>query len=475
MSATTQFDTPPEISLEAIRTFDGLVLVDLDETLYLRNSTEDFIDCATPGLVALTLLKSLDVLKPWNLTGGKITRDVWRVQTIRIFAPWVMSAWKRRVTLLAQQFANSPLVAALKSRSELPVISTVGFKPIVTPLVAALGFANSQVISARMNFQDRRCGKLILVNSAIGDAAVQGALVVTDSVDDLPLLSACAKPLRTVWPAARYRTALTGIYVPGRYLTRVKRPNERYIWRGILQEDFALWLLSSIGLAAEPLTSTIGLLFLLASFWAIYERGYVDNDWVASHYEREPKLSDTYRDHTVATPAIQPWLWAIVLGAVGVAVLRLPGIPTPLDFGKWAGVLAATEVWFKLYNRTDKATRIWMYAVLQFGRSAAFVAIVPITPIGAVALGAHTLSRWVPYYAYRLGGKKWPAVHPQLIRLLFFVILAILLAAATGWSALVNLPAALILTWSLFRARRELSAVVNDASRLSESSRGDGK
>ena len=70
--------------------------------------------------------------------------------------------------------------------------------------------------------------------------------MVTDSVDDLEVLEICAQPLRTVWPRARYRRALSRVYLPGEYITQIKRPGERYIYRGILQEDFAFWLLSSI-------------------------------------------------------------------------------------------------------------------------------------------------------------------------------------------------------------------------------------
>ncbi len=418
------------------------------------------------GLPALALLKFLDVVKPWRLTGGESTRDVWRVGCIRILVPWVSGSWRRRVPHLARQFANTPLLAALKARGEPPIIGTVGFKPIVTPLIAALGFADSRIICARVNFRDRRNGKLQLIANELGTAVMSRATVVTDSIDDLPLLAACAKPLRTVWPAARYRPALRGVYVPGRYLTYVKRPGQRYLWRGIVQEDYAFWLLSSLGLAIDGYRLAVGLLLLLASFWAIYERGYVDNDWVAANYERDPKLSATFHEHDYATPTWQPWIWAVLLGAAGVAVLRQPAVPALADFGKWAGVLIATEWWFRLYNRFDKSTRVWLYPVLQFGRSAAFVVLVPITAIGAMALGAHTLSRWVPYYAYRIRSGGWPDTHPQLIRLLFFVVLAVFLAVASGWSAVLNTSGALLLIWSLYRGWREIAAAVRSAVRL---------
>lgn len=72
----------PEAALEALVNHDGPLLLDLDETAYLRNSTEDFLDTASPGLPALLLLRLLDAIRPWRWTGGEATRDVWRVQLL---------------------------------------------------------------------------------------------------------------------------------------------------------------------------------------------------------------------------------------------------------------------------------------------------------------------------------------------------------------------------------------------------------
>ena len=43
------FDTSPDNALRTLVEHRGRVLVDLDETLYLRNSTEDFIGSAWPA------------------------------------------------------------------------------------------------------------------------------------------------------------------------------------------------------------------------------------------------------------------------------------------------------------------------------------------------------------------------------------------------------------------------------------------
>ena len=147
-------------------------------------------------------------------------------------------------------------------------------------------------------------------------------------------------------------------------------------------------------------------------------------------------------------------------------MLRWPVTPVPADFAVWAAVLLATYGWFTMYNRFDKMTRVWMFAGLQFARTAAFVALVPIVPIGTVALGAHILAKWVPYCVYRLGGKEWPEAPFHLIRLLFFVVLAPLLAFSQGLSPLLSATALALLAWNLFRARQELATALTAAKRL---------
>jgi hypothetical protein len=463
----TRHDVSPETAINAILGHLGPILLDLDETLYLRNSTEDYIDSARPRLAALLLMRLLDVVKPWRWSGGEVTRDIWRVRLVSLCFPWTGRHWRSRVAGLASDFTNLRLMAVLKAPSAAPIITTTGFQSIVTPLVVALGLPQAQIVAARLStFADRRDGKLHLVLGALGHDVVRRALVLTDSSQDLKLLDACARPLRAVWPEARYDQALSSAYLPGQYLTLVKRPGARYIVRGILQEDFALWLLSSIALAALPLMHVLGLFLALVSFWAIYERGYVDNDRVAARFEAEPKLSAAFADSKVATPRWQPWIWAFGCGALAVVALRWPAMASPADFIAWAAVLLAAHGGFHLYNRFDKGTRVWMFAGLQFARAAAFVALVPIAPIGAAAIGAHVLAKWVPYCVYRLGHKDWPEAPVHLVRLLFFGVLALLLAMSQGFAALLNGTALALLAWMVFRARQELAVAWSAARRL---------
>jgi phosphoserine phosphatase len=463
----TPHDVSPEAAIGAILKHRGPLLLDLDETLYLRNSTEDFIDSARPRLAALVLLRGLDLLRPWRWTGGEATRDVWRVRLVATCFPWTVRLWRGRVGELAAKFANLRLLAVLHAPGSEPIVTTAGFEPIVAPLLVALGLPHARLVSSRWSsFADRRDGKLQMAVGALGEATVRRALVLTDSEGDLSLLDACACPLRAVWPEARFAHALSGVYLPGQYLSRIKRPGERYIVRGILQEDFAFWVLGSIALATTPFTHFLGLLLLLASFWTIYERGYVDNDLIAARFESQPKLSTTFADNQVATPRWQPWIWAFAAGAAALLLLRWPALPAPADLLVWAAVLLATHFWFRMYNRFDKMTRVWLFAGLQFARSAAFVAVVPISAVAAMALGAHALAKWVPYCVYRVGGRNWPQAPVHLIRLLFFILLSLLLAFCAGASVLASWTAAALLAWNVFRARQELLLAWTSARRL---------
>jgi hypothetical protein len=472
-SVTSQYAASPDAALAAVCAHQGPLLIDFDETLYLRNSTEDFIDCARPGLLALVLLRLLDVLKPWLLTGGTDTRDTWRVCVLSVFFPWVRWRWRAKVAIFAERYVNGNLKAALKTRTQPPVVLTTGFKFTVKPLLDAMGFADAPLIATRMySFADRRNGKLRMAMRELGADMVARSLVLTDSVNDLELLQCCARPLRTLWPQARYRRALGDVYLPGEYISKIKQPGGRYIFRGVLQGDFAFWLLSSIGLSANGAVHVVGLLLLLLSFWAIYERGYVDNDLVAARHEADPKLSATFFSVGVATPPVQPWIWALLAGGTGVAVLHPDRIAFVVHFASWVAVLISTYACFVFYNRLDKMTRVWLYPFLQFARSGAFLVIVPIEPAGGAALGAHVLSRWMPYLLYRLNSARcWPETRPELVRLISFVLLSLMIVCSLGLSSLVTWSALALLLWNAFTARHAIYVVFTSARRLDGSPR----
>ncbi|MEM7274400.1 MAG: haloacid dehalogenase-like hydrolase [Actinomycetota bacterium] len=462
------YDATPTQALTTLAAHDGPIVVDLDETLYLRNSTSDFLSSARPALLAFVLVKLVEIVKPWRLFGrSDAARDAWRVRVLLVCMPWTIARWRRQAVNVGKYSLNEPLADRIRESGQSVYVSTLGFQPIVEPLVQGFGLNGVTVVAMDpWRSGDRERGKLALTADAVGEQDLARSAVVTDSLADRELLDASAVPLRVVWPDASPGETFGRVYYPGRYLTQVKRPGGRYV-RKILKEDIALWILCTVWVAENPFTDTIGLLLLALSFWAVYETGYVDNDLIAHKHEEDPALTDEFRRRKVTFPAWVPLVWAAAAGAVGVVVARLPSSPSLLDFLLWALVIWVSLGVFRVYNRLDKGTRILLFPVLQLLRTAAFVVIVPTVPIAILAIALHVMVRWVSYYVYRTVPGGWPGgAELPVVRLVAFVSLGLLLASQLGWSVLWSATTLSLLAWHLFLARRELPAAIANAHRI---------
>jgi len=446
----------------------GPVIVDFDETLYLRNSTEDFLDSARPGWLAKIILKGLDIIKPWRFTGGSATRDNWRVGVLGLLLPWIWLLWHRRAPQLARYWRNVELIEDLRGHDDI-VVASIGFRAIIAPLLKAMAVDSApRLVACRIRaLRDRINGKYAMVSRAHGEAFIRKSLVVTDSQDDSALLATCTCPCLTIWPKAYWREALSGIYLPFEYLSRVKRPGSRYVWTSIIQEDYAFWVLASLGAGVAFGFHAGGLALLLISFWAVYETGYVDNDHMAAHFEADPRLSETFAGHRVPTPVLVPWIWAATTGYFGLAAIAGTWLPPVTGMLAWAGVLTATFLCFRAFNRVDKRSRIWLFGLLQTARISAFAAVLPISIIGAAGLAAHFVALWIPYLVYRfMPGKDWPELPVFTMRLFCFVIFGAFIALATPLAMADMGIAAAFFLWNLLRTRKELPGIIHQAHRI---------
>ncbi len=465
----------PAQALEAMAGHRGLLVVDFDETLYLRNSTEDFIGCALPGLLGRLVMKALDVVRPWAFTGGHRTRDAWRVR-VAALAPFAWSRWRARAARLAPAETNPDIRTALLAREDA-VVATLGFEPVVGPLLDAMGLGSRRLVACGFgSFADRRAGKLALLRRSVDEEAVAGCALLTDSADDTDLLERCALPLFVIWPRARWVPAHADVYLPLQYTHLVKKPGMRFVASSILGDDYVVWLLASIALASAALPHALGLLALLLSFWAVYELGYVDNDEIGARYEADPVLSDAFHARRVRTSVLQAWIWALVSGAIGIALLERSLVPSAGALAAWLAVLAVVHGMYRLFNRVDKKTRIWLYAPLQLARSAVFLAVVPVTAVGAAAIGAHALTRWMMYFIYRSFKVGWPDEAPlHVVRLLAFATLLVPTVAAGGFGSAEIATAALLLAWFTARCGPRLLAIARGAHLIVRTEPGEAR
>lgn len=460
-SATAAVDSvcSPDEALREVAAFDGTILVDFDETLWLRNSTEAFIDQAVPGLLIGILLRVLDVLKPWRWTGGEPARDVWRVRMVLLLSPLQWRRWHRHVEQQGAVWLNRPLSTALRGGQRRVVVVSIGFESIIRPLLDAMGWGDVELVACSLRgTHDRRAGKLALIESRLNRQMLAAAMVVTDSTADLPVLERAGRGVLAQWPDARYQPALSRIYLPFDYTSKVKRPGKHYLRRGILLDDYAYWVLATITLTGAPMLHVVGLACLLVSFWSIYERGYVDNDRCGQRFESNPRLSDAFFSHRVATPVVPPWIWAAVLGGTGIALLESRG-SWLVVFVAWMMALILLRLLFQVYNRVNYATRVWLYFVLQFARVTACLIVVPVSAPGALALGTLAVSRWIPYYIYRGFGRKWAQPSLMVVRVLLYVGLVAVFLVADPIGPMLAWTTGAVITYGLIRARHELRDV----------------
>ena len=306
--------------------FDGPVIVDLDETLYLQNSTADFIDCAAPGLLAMVALKLLDLAAPWRRT-GRTTRDLWRVRLIVRLFPWTLPRWRARCRADGPALTNTALLQALRARGRPFTVATAGFAPIVEPLLAAMGCGDADLIACRLTHAtDRSAGKAALIQARLGAEALGRALVITDSTDDMDVLQRCARPCLTQWRDAVYRRSFRGVYLPGFYTRFVKRPGAGGFNSTVTTLCF--WFVITLTSSDFDLRSLGAVLLFFGSFWAIYETGYLDNDRCGQRFETDSVVTPEFGAFPQAYFEVKAWSFALVLGAGGVWMLgqKLDGV-----------------------------------------------------------------------------------------------------------------------------------------------------
>ncbi|MBD2531578.1 haloacid dehalogenase-like hydrolase [Nostoc flagelliforme FACHB-838] len=470
------------------------IIVDLDETVFLRNSTQEYLNTLEPRILGYLLLTLLNVLKPWNWLPGKIkgevSRDWIRVLIATILFPWTVILWQRRAKQLAQAYANTTLIQALTKNPNLRVIlATQGFGLIIRPLCKHLPITFDDVIPCRFwqGGIDRQRGKHFLVTASLGEKEVARAIAVTDSVDDNQLLASVATPCLVIWPEAKYVSAMADIYIPFLYLERAKRPGKKFFLTKVLLDDLVILIVGLSLVNSQPILHAISMFFLILSFWCIYELGYVENDIVAERFEKKPTLSETYQKYKNRISVWQAWLWSVTFAVPGLIILELTKVVSSdksfateisaldsvailTNMALWVGLLVLVRVSYYAYNLVDKQTRIWLYFLLQAYKYFGFLVVTTSNIIGSILFTAQVISRWIPYFIYRMTKSEWSKDLPnQLVRIFLFVFILFAVALGTeNISILMNWQTLIIFVLYTYRARHQILKIVNEMHPISQ-------
>lgn len=196
-----------------------LLILDFDETLWLRNSTAEYLNSLRPRLLGFILLAVIKIVRPWKwmpqpFRGDKV-RDWFLVFIPTVLLPWTLFLWQRKVQSLAANYQNLELIAAVDQNKRSPVIvASLGFGFIINPILRqlsleCLGKGHNQsysLVSCRFwqGAKDRDREKLSMMREVSSESTIKSAILITDSEDDLPLLEVVQYPCLITWSLAKY-------------------------------------------------------------------------------------------------------------------------------------------------------------------------------------------------------------------------------------------------------------------------------
>ena len=296
----------------------------------------------------------------------------------------------------------------------------------------------------------------------------------------------------TILDVIEYALLFKQAYFPFAYLEKVKRRGENYTLKIILLDDLPLLLLAFSWQASNPVLHGISLVFLLISFWCVYEIGYYENDTVAEKYEQNPKLAPTYDTYRHIMETSYPWIWSLVSGWIGIVLLyKVQGVylpltgllvaeinfinPTVLFCLSWTTFLVGVRYCFKVYNYLNKQARTWLYLALQSLRYYGFLWVTSTNLIGISLLSSYILSRSLLYIVYRYSGgnsDNWPREIPdKFLRCSIFMFTLITICFGSQSIAILqSWQTWVMLLWCLVRSQSQIKTTLSQFKPILEDS-----
>ncbi len=476
---------------------DTSVIVDFDETLFLLNSSAEYLNSLQPRFIAAIILKFLSFTKPWRFliksSQDSEVRDWFLILFMTLLFPWNIFLWQKTAKKLAQNYSNNQLITELhKNHNTNIIIATLGFEFVVEPVLKFMSINYNQLISCRFwqGASDRQKGKLAMIQQSIKQEQISTGILITDSLDDEPLLKEVAKPFLITWSRAKYNSPMADIYFPLYYLEKIKRPGDNYFFKAIILDDLPILFLAFSWLSPQPILNGISILFFVISFWCIYEFGYYENDLVAEKYEDHPRLSKSYQNYKHTVNWWKPWIWALLFATIGIVALEGSQRATSIfDWGwlqnsteilnngilpglYWIGFLLVSRFCFWVYNYVNKKTRIWLYLILQITRYCGFLVVTATNIVGMSALLSHMFTRSISYLMYRYSGgtkQSWPDLPEQFLKLSLFTTMIIGLSIAdSDWSILIGWQTLAFVLWFLLRSRKQTLKIIKEFKLIGE-------
>lgn len=420
------------------------VIIDFDHTLWLGNTTEQFINISFPRLPCEILdgLVSKIWLKYQSRLRKSIEKDHLRILVIILLTPWNLFLWNSFCKKNINKYWNEGLYNTIVQSGKEKLIISLGFDILIkTILKIKFGSQSKLEVFASKLFDFskniRKVGKVETIRSRI---RLKNSYAITDSIEDKDLLINAHSGILHNWEEPRFEKQLG--YFPFRYLRKGKYLNKGYFKKYILQQELIVWLF----LFAYNINFVLPALLLFFSFQLIYEIGYYENDFIGAKNETNPRLLETHIDFSKYNIGFNAWFFSLLIMFTALYLFNSSDLIQNSII--WLIVLLLLRITFHFYNRSIPSKRKELYFILQFFKNFSGIVILIPNIVGLMLAISNMLQHYIRYIIYRTDG-NYDAFDNFLARIVFFCTA---LAIVAILKIQINLIiATLALIWLIYR------------------------
>lgn len=294
------------------------ILLDFDDTLFLKNSTELFINRVAAIYIFSIILQIFDLLKPWKIGAKKgdeisLRRDIFRLKFVLLFAPWSKKNWLKNASKIARDNINYPLMNQLLKMENPIYIVTFGYDFIVNPLVESLNLDWPIVVFSTTEtiLENRNSGKAKITEQQLGKEIWAKSICITDSALDYDILEKSSEPFLVKWHSEQIRAGLSPM-LPFVYTKKIKRPTEKYFTHAIIGHDYLTLIIVFAVYNQNTLLTMLALFFFLLAYFSVYEIGYYENDKLGLSHEEKPNVSKEYHLYAHYFKSWHAWMFGVI-------------------------------------------------------------------------------------------------------------------------------------------------------------------
>lgn len=447
-----------------------ILILDFDHTLFLSNSTEEYLDSAKPKTLCVIVLAILDWLKLWNLFPGEnnraVYRDAMRIICISMLFPWSYLLYRARISNLLKNHLNSEILGILTLKSwEKVVIASNGFGFILKPLLAQMNIQVDLVLSSQVfptKNGIRATGKKAYLERSLTADELQKSTFISDNLEDKDLLGIVNEFIfYEDQKAKRFRVG-QNVYIPFVYTHASKRGHSNHLLNKVILEDYPFIMLAYGFSNSISVQTFIAIFLLVLSFWCIYEAGYFENDLYELKHEskhKNPEKINFIQERQHYPIERNAWVWSAILSFLGLFILEanVNGISNSLtyDLGLnvlvWLFWLVIVRLIFRAYTYSSFLVRVSISPILQLTRLVGPALFLSINFCGAFFIVSRVISRWFSYASYRSGGDLKTISQPLVRHIIFVILIAALAVVQKDITIFLSLQFILTLAVSVIR------------------------